>query len=80
MSEILESYNFRSVGRECTYPYDDWFDGQIWKLTKGFDFECQPNSLRQAFYAAAKRRGIKVQVSILANGDVVIQNKGKNKV
>jgi hypothetical protein len=75
MSEILESYNFRSVGRECTYPYDDWFDGQIWKLTKGFDFECQPSSLRQAFYAAANRRKIKIHVSMLANGDVVVQRR-----
>jgi|ETNmetMinimDraft_3_1059899.scaffolds.fasta_scaffold263919_2 hypothetical protein len=76
MSEILESYNFRSVGRGPTYPYDSWFDGQIWKLTKGFDFECQPSSLRQAFYAAARRRGIKVRVSVLTNGDVIVQRAG----
>ncbi len=73
MSEILESYNFTSSGRKSIYPYDEWFDGQIWKLTKGFDFECQPNSLRQAFYKAANRKGIRIHVSLLANGDVVVQ-------
>ncbi len=73
MAQILESYGFKKVGREAKYPYDQWLDGQIWKLQHMVDFECQPHGLRQSFYAAAKRRGIKVRVSILPNGDVIVQ-------
>ena len=73
MAEVLESYDFQRAGRQPNYPYDQWFDGQIWKLQHMVDFECQANSLRQAFYGAAKRRGIRVKVSVRANGDGVIQ-------
>ncbi len=75
MAQVLESYDFKSVGRRPRYPYDQWFDGQIWGLQYMVDFDCQANSLRQAFYAAAKRRGIKVRVSVLSNGDVVVQRR-----
>ena len=75
MAEILESYDFRRVGRRPRYPYDQWLDGQIWHLQYMVDFECQANSLRQCFYGAAKRRGIKVTVSVLAYGDVVVQRR-----
>lgn len=73
MAEILNDYNFKDVGRGSRYPYDEWFDGQIWKLTHLVDFDCQPASLRQAFYSAAKRKGMKIKVSLLSNNDVVVQ-------
>ena len=73
MAQVLESYDFKRVGRQPQYPYDQWFYGQIWGLQYMVDFDCQGNSLRQRLYAAAKRRGVKVRVSVLANGDVVVQ-------
>ena len=30
MAEILESYDFKSVGGRPRHPFDQWFDGQIW--------------------------------------------------
>tara|TARA_B100000427_G_scaffold229329_1_gene192598 strand:- start:1140 stop:1370 length:231 start_codon:yes stop_codon:yes gene_type:complete len=73
MAEILESFKFKEVGRGSRYPYDQWFDGQIWKLTHLVDFDCQPSSLRQAFYSAARRKDLKIKVSLLSNNDVVVQ-------
>ena len=73
MAEILESYDFKSVGGPPRYPYDQWFDGQIWKLQYMVDFDCQVVSLRQGLYAAAKRRGISVKVAVSTDGDVVVQ-------
>ena len=73
MAEVLESYDFKSVGRQPQYPYDQWFDGQIWGLQYMVDFDCQGNSLRQSLYAAAKRRGISVKVAVSTDGDVVVQ-------
>ena len=73
MAEVLEDYDFPRAGRQPNYPYDQWFNGQIWKLQYMIDFECQANSLRQCFYGAAKRRGIRVKVSVMINNDVVVQ-------
>ena len=73
MAEILESYDFKRVGGRPRHPYDQWFDGQIWKLQHMVDFDCEVVSIRQSLYAAARRRGIKVKVAVLVNGDVVVQ-------
>ena len=73
MAEILESYDFKSVGGRPRHPFDQWFDGQIWKLEYMVDFDCQVVSIRQSLYAAARRRGIKVKVAVSANKNVVVQ-------
>jgi hypothetical protein len=73
MAEILDSFKFEGVGQPSHYRYDEWFDGQIWKLEQGVDFNCQPSSLRQTFYSAARRKGLTIRASVLPNNDVVVQ-------
>jgi len=64
MAEILEDYEFVQWGpQECLYPYDEWFDGQIWKITKGIDFNCTLESMRISLFSQAKKRGMKIRTS-----------------
>ena len=64
MAEILEDYEFVQWGpQECLYPYDEWFDGQIWKITKGIDFNCTLESMRISLFSQAKKRRIKIRTS-----------------
>jgi hypothetical protein len=46
---------------EEKYPYDEWFDGSIWKLHMYQDFFIHPNSMRSALYMAARRKGKKIK-------------------
>tara|TARA_R100000306_G_C4356527_1_gene133018 strand:- start:231 stop:599 length:369 start_codon:yes stop_codon:yes gene_type:complete len=48
------------------YPWDSWADGNIWEVTMGVDFDCQPTSMRGILYHFAKSRGLKVQVRSIA--------------
>ena len=71
MAEILENYDFPVWGpQECRYPYDEWFDGQIWKITKGIDFNCTIESMRVSLWTTAKKRGMKIRTS--KKGDALI--------
>lgn len=51
------------------YDYDALFDGNVWCLERGEDFEVKPNNVGVGIRAAAKRRGIKVTVAV--RGDKV---------
>ena len=64
MAEILEDYEFVKSGRGASYPYHEWFNGQIWKLEEWTDFDCKPTSLRSALYEAARKRGFDLNTSI----------------
>lgn len=53
------------AGREEKYPYDDWFTGEPVFIGENTDFEVSPKGLAvtvQTFRAAAKRRGLALNV------------------
>ena len=63
-------------GRSEQYPYDDWFDGALWRLRRGEDFTVTPTSMRTTIYSAAKRRGVTVETR-LVGGVLLIQRTGE---
>jgi hypothetical protein len=65
-------------GRE-RYPFEQWFDGAVWRLRRGEDFDVTPTSMRGAIYGAAKRRGYKVETRIVS-GVVMVQRTGDLEV
>ena len=71
MAKVLKEFAFQRPGVSL-YPWHDWFDGQIWELTHGKDFNCVVVNFRSAVYVEAKRRGKKVRISLRENS-VVIQ-------
>lgn len=63
-------------GRVEQYPFDEWFDGALWRLRRGEDFEVTPTSLRGTIYAAAKRRRLRVETRIVG-GVLLVQRTGE---
>lgn len=66
----------RRGGKAEQYPFDEWFDGALWRLHRGEDFAVTPTSLRSALYAAAQRRGVKVETRIVG-GVLLVQRTGE---
>lgn len=40
------------------YPWDEWFDGDVWELAQGEDFHCQTDSFKSCAYQKARNMGI----------------------
>lgn len=74
MSEKLDSFP-TSYTKKSKYPWDEWFDGSVWKLTQKDDFpETKPTSFRVTIYTSAKNRGLSVRIHELdTDGSLVIQ-------
>lgn len=52
MAEQLETFHFGRSRRE--YPWDEWETG-IWKVTRGVDFKCRPESFISLLHQRARR-------------------------
>lgn len=63
MAKIVDEFPSGNT-RTPQYPYEDWFDGQIWALEKGEDFKTSVEGLRSSVHNAAKRMNIRVQTKI----------------
>lgn len=63
MAEKLDNYQFSRHPHASKYPWDEWLDGSVWKLTKGEDFDVEPDSMTVTIYTTAKKRGHKVRTS-----------------
>jgi len=73
MAETLSEFTWPTRGAIAKYPWELWFDGRIWRLTRGTDFENRPVVFRtQALYAAKQR---KVVISTAVVGSAVILQK-----
>jgi hypothetical protein len=63
---------------EPKYPWDDWFDGSIWRLHQYQDFDVHVESMRSAVYMAADRMGYRVKTHIPRKKDqIYVQRIGK---
>jgi hypothetical protein len=62
--DILEELKFPPRANEEKYPWDKWFDGSVWLLKQGEDFDVDIESMRSAVYMAASRHGIKVRTHV----------------
>jgi hypothetical protein len=79
MATVLKSYDWSFVSRNSatprsrSYPWNEWFDGRIWQLEPGTDFDGPAVSLERVIRTSANRRNIKVRVRITEDGNVVMQ-------
>lgn len=67
---ITEWPQWRSK-RLSKYPWDDWFNGEMWVLKQGEDFEASPERMRQMIGVTARHRGIKVRTSVNKDENLV---------
>lgn len=75
MAEILNRMpHWVKQGRREIYPYDNWFDGRVWSLTRGVDFVQERRGMAARIRTAAKSRGIKLKLGHreMPNGDEII--------
>lgn len=55
--------------KQATYDFNSWLNGEEWKLTKGVDFELEPERFRVYLQNQAAKRGIKAATRV--RGDCV---------
>lgn len=86
MSERLTEYDFTEASQitkteRRNYPWNEWFDGSIWRITWGEDFDTHPLMMERVIRTRATSR--KVKLSIRHEGDdsnpfkhIVLQRHG----
>lgn len=75
MAKVREEYTFTHGAQgKRKYPWNEWFDGQIWELLAGVDYTCSSSSMVSAIYKAAGERAGKCRVRRLHDqyGDSVV--------
>jgi len=70
MAEVVGGMDFPSRGK---YPWDEWTDGQVRRLRKGQDFQCDTRSMQAYIYLIATRRGMKGRTVIEDDDTIIIQ-------
>lgn len=66
-----------SRSRSENYPYDEWFDGDIWEISQDEDFpKANVNSMRANLQGAAKRRGLKLTTRL--DGESIVFQASPN--
>ena len=75
MAEVLDEFPGRKFGkgRRQIYPWNDWLDGRVWRLTRGTDFKSETKSFASTAAVAADRRGLKLRTTRPDADTVVIQ-------
>lgn len=75
MPETLRRYEFRK-GPPDRYPWDQWLDGKIHRLTRGRekDFAVSVKAFQSAAHWAAGARGLRVRTQSEGKGVVVLQS------
>lgn len=58
---MAERVNSFPPSKQTSYPWSDWFDGSIWKLTQGEDFTSTFLAFRTLCYQTASRKNMRVQ-------------------
>jgi hypothetical protein len=75
MSKIITDFEFGQGTKTSKYPWDKWFDGQIWVLEEGVDFDRDPQGFRVTVLIRGRKRGLEIRTAI-RDGDVIVQNMG----
>jgi len=75
MATKLKSYDFSqpsqlTTSEKATYPWDEWFDGDIWQITQGEDFDGHPLMMERIIRTRATGKRARVRLRHLpTNGD-----------
>lgn len=65
MSERLTHYDFSkpsiiTASDRMNYPWDEWFDGGIWRIEQGVDFKTHPLMMERIIRTRATARKAKI--------------------
>jgi hypothetical protein len=57
-----------SAGRPEKHPFDEWFDGNVYELVEGEDFDSKRTTMATVLHTAATKRDLVVQTRITKDG------------
>lgn len=60
-------------GSNAKYAWDKWFDGGVWILSHGEDFETEVDTFQTTVLIRARKRGVKVLTKKLGSGKLAIR-------
>lgn len=70
MATPVPDYKFTETrGATAIYPWDQWLDGQSWRLVRKVDFFVTLPSMKNHIYATARRCGLSAKIAV--EGDVI---------
>jgi hypothetical protein len=78
--DILNELKFPPRANEEKYPWKKWFDGSVWLIKQGEDFDVDIESMRSAIYMAASRHEVKVRTHVpKQRNSIYVQKLGKKE-
>ncbi len=69
MAKKLKTFEFRQTASK--YNWDEWFNGEIWELKRGEDFQNPANYFRSQVSSRARERGLRAMTSQVGEDTVV---------
>lgn len=66
--ETLPAQVRTGAGRSEKYPFDEWFDGNIYELIEGEDFEAKRSTMATVVHGAATKREMAVTTRLTKDG------------
>lgn len=79
MATRLETYDFSGQSSisnaedRMTYPWNEWFDGSIWRIEQGVDFKTHPLMMERIIRTRATGRKVKIVLRHEPSGYIVFR-------
>jgi hypothetical protein len=68
LEELPKAARGSGAGRAEKYPFDEWFDGNIYELVEGEDFDAKRSTLATVIHNAATKRDLIVATRMTQDG------------
>lgn len=68
LEELPKAARGGAGGRSEKYPFDEWFDGNVYELVEGEDFDSKRSTLATVIHNAATKRDLVVQTRMTQDG------------
>lgn len=66
--ETLPVQTRENAGRSEKYPFDEWFDGNVYELVEGEDFDSKRSTMATVLHTAASKRDMLIQTRMTQDG------------
>lgn len=76
--DALPAQTRRGSGRDEKYPFDEWFDGNVYELVEGEDFDAKRSTMATVIHTAATKRDLIVATRMTQDG-IAIQARPLTK-